>query len=131
MFFKLQKPTLLNSHMVISTENLVTQVKDFIKWAKPQLGIDIPLKVKLVPVKKTINGQFSFGSFNPNNNEIIVAYKDRHILDILRSLSHEMVHLHQNLLGELNADSGKDGSPQENQCNSFAGILMRRWNKQE
>ena len=112
-------------------QKLVAQVKDFIKWAKPQLGIDIPVKVNLVPVKKTINGQFSFGSFNPNNNEIIVAYKDRHILDILRSLSHEMVHLHQNLLGKLKDDSGNTGSNIENEANSFAGVLMRNWTKQD
>ena len=110
-------------------QELVAQVKDFIKWAKPQLGIDVPVKVKLVPVKKTINGQFSFGSFNPNNNEIIVAYKDRHILDIARTLFHEMTHLRQNLRGELNAGSGKDGSSQENQCNAVSGILMRRLSK--
>lgn len=115
----------------MNKQELVSQVEEFVKWAKPQLGIDIPVKVKLVPVKKTVNGQFSFGSFNPNNNEIVVAYKDRHILDCLRTLAHEMTHLHQNLMNQLTADSGKTGSEQENQANQFAGILMRNWTKKE
>lgn len=114
--------------MTMSTENLA-EIKKFIKWAKPHLGIDIPMKVKLVPIKKSVNGQGSFGSFNPSTNQIIVAYEGRHIIDVLRTLSHEMVHLHQNLLNKLQDGSGNTGSDIENEANALAGVLMRNWNK--
>jgi hypothetical protein len=113
----------------MSAENL-TEIKKFIKWAKPQLGIEIPIQVKLVPIKKSVNGQGSFGSFNPTTNQIIVAYEGRHIIDVLRTLGHEMVHLHQNLLNKLTDGSGKTGSNVENEANALAGVLMRNWNKQ-
>jgi hypothetical protein len=30
---------------------------------------------------------------------------------------------------ELNADSGKDGSPHENEANAQAAVVMRKWGK--
>jgi len=110
-------------------KDLKNEVSRFIKWAKPMLDINTKMKIKLVPIKKTQNNQYSFGSFNPNTNEIIIAYKDRHILDCLRTLAHEMVHLKQNINNELTDTSGETGSPEECEANSIAGILMRKWNK--
>lgn len=119
---------MINNLMNDFAQKLAT-IKEFVKWARPQLGIHGKIKIHLVKVIKSRNGQGTFGSFNPNNNEITVAYKDRHILDVLRSLAHEMVHHHQNLLNKLKDDSGKTGSDIENEANAFAGILLRNWNK--
>ena len=45
--------------------------------------------------------------------------------DILRTVGHEMVHHRQNLQGRLEKISGEDGSKEENDANSIAGILLR------
>jgi len=39
------------------------------------------------------------GSYNPFSNEIVLHINKRHIKDILRSLSHELYHHHQNCQG--------------------------------
>jgi ribosomal protein S27AE len=49
--------------------------------------------------------------------------------DILRTLAHELVHHMQNGKGELDSDSGEDGSPSENEANSTAGIIMRKFGR--
>ena len=60
---------------------------------------------------------------------IFLYIADRHILDILRSLCHEMVHHRQNLNNDLNDKAGQTGSPQENEANSVAGQIMRKYGK--
>jgi hypothetical protein len=50
--------------------------------------------------------------------------------DILRTLAHELVHHMQNGKGELNSDSGEDGSPTENEANATAGLIMRKFGRE-
>jgi Zn-dependent peptidase ImmA (M78 family) len=48
--------------------------------------------------------------------------------DILRTLAHELVHHMQNLKGdELNGD---DGSEIENEANAQAGVIMRKFGRE-
>ena len=54
-----------------------------------------------------------------------MAIKGRHLVDISRTLAHELVHWKQRIEGqELD---GSDGSETENQANAIAGIIMRRF----
>ena len=110
---------------------LETEIRKFIKWAKMQLKITGPIKVRLVSVRKVQNGLFSFGSFNISTEQITIGCKGRHILDIERSLAHEMVHLRQKQIGKLTnqKNAGADTSDIEGEANRIAGILMRRWNR--
>jgi hypothetical protein len=54
---------------------------------------------------------------------------NRHIMDVLRTLAHEMVHHKQDVAGQLNDRSGEDGSPEENEANAKAAVIMRLWGK--
>ena len=58
-----------------------------------------------------------------------VGIANRHPVDILRTVAHELVHYRQDIRGELNDQSGETGSPEENQANAVAGIVMRHFNK--
>jgi hypothetical protein len=60
---------------------------------------------------------------------LAVALANRHPVDILRTVAHELVHFKQNMNGELNPDSGETGSPHENQAHELAGVIMRHFNK--
>lgn len=53
---------------------------------------------------------------------------NRHPTDVLRTLSHELVHLAQSQIKPLSAADGVTGSDVENEANALAGILMRLWN---
>lgn len=65
----------------------------------------------------------SFGEFD--GKTIRVVTKNRHPMDVMRTLAHELTHWKQNLAGE--EMDGSDGSETENEANSMAGIIMRKF----
>jgi hypothetical protein len=67
----------------------------------------------------------TFGLFDPNTNSISVAYQDRHIMDVLRTLGHELVHHKQREEDRIQPGDGETGSEIENEANAQAGVLMR------
>lgn len=69
----------------------------------------------------------SFGTYNPLNDEIVVSKENRHPVDVLRTLAHELVHHKQRIEGK--ALDGSDGSDVENEANAVAGELMRKFRK--
>lgn len=65
----------------------------------------------------------SFGEFD--GRSIKVVTQDRHPVDVLRTLAHELVHWKQQSAGhELD---GEDGSETENTANAIAGLIMRKF----
>jgi Zn-dependent peptidase ImmA (M78 family) len=71
----------------------------------------------------------TFGLFHPENGgSIDIVIINRHPVDSLRTLAHELVHWKQMKKDELTPESGKTGSDQENEANSLAGIIMRDFN---
>ena len=74
--------------------------------------------------------QPSFGAYVPSQHHISVNPSNRNIVDVLRTLAHELVHARQNEMGILQPDSGETGSEHENDANAIAGILMRDYGKQ-
>ena len=51
-------------------------------------------------------------------------------MDVCRTLAHELVHYSQDLKNELEDDNaGATGSPQENEANAEAAVIMRNWGK--
>lgn len=92
--------------------------------------LDLPGLPKIA-IEKTLpnNGtQASFGGYNPNTKGITLAIANRHPVDILRTLAHELVHFKQDLNDELHDASGETGSDHENEANARAGVIMRRFN---
>ena len=115
-----------NSSPFISNEKFEL-LKKFIVNCKKELGVKKPLQIKM---KAKRDGELAtFAHYDLSSGEICVYVKDRHIGDIMRSVAHELKHVEQHLKGMLNADSGNDGSPHENEANSFAGIMMRKFGK--
>jgi len=92
--------------------------------------LDIKTFPKIIPVPAIDSSeQPTFGQFNFIDNIIYVAINHRHIIDILRTLAHELVHYSQNVRGQLNIENGETGSDIENEANLRAGIIMRKFAK--
>ena len=111
-----------------SKADVVQMFKDFFPLAMEVLEIDRLPKMHFAPELNTGN-QPSFGMYAPDNNFLAVALANRHPVDILRTVAHELVHYKQNMNGELTPDSGETGSPHENQAHEIAGVIMRNFNK--
>ena len=74
--------------------------------------------------------QPTFGRYVNDEKTLYVALSNRHPNDILRTIAHELVHYKQDTEHQLDHYSGETGSPEENQANALAGIVMRNFNKQ-
>jgi Zn-dependent peptidase ImmA (M78 family) len=104
---------------------------EFIAWCRPKLGLTGRIHVKLVhDVIQNVTQQ-SFGYYDPESNQIVIVCGGRHITDVLRTLSHELVHLAQAQISPLTASDGVTGSHIENEANALAGIIMRLWNSRD
>lgn len=84
------------------------------------------IKLKKIIVDKE---QPTFGVYNDKQHIIYLAIENRHALDILRTLAHELIHFKQNTEHRLTATSGGTGSEIENEANAQAAIIMRHFNK--
>lgn len=73
--------------------------------------------------------QRTFGYYDPSNQQIVVSCLDRHPLDVVRTLAHELVHRAQAEIRELTPEDGITGSDIENEANALAGILLRLYNQ--
>lgn len=101
---------------------------EFLRFACKELGINSLPKIKFTDVPIENEHSVSFACFIPASDEIHMYIKNRHLLDIFRSLSHELVHYRQKL--EFGNDlDGSTGSDHENEANSVAGQIMRKYNR--
>ena len=108
---------------------LIDALRDFLPIAVKHLELKKLPKIKLLDEVETEHMP-SFGKFSNDDRTIHLGIKNRHPNDILRTLAHEMVHYAQGQRDELDADSGATGSPEEDQANAEAGVIMREFNQQ-
>lgn len=113
----------------ISYDDAEKIISKFLTFVKNHLALDKLPKINLIKDSEYSVEYRSFGGYSPSEKSINVMISNRHIQDILRTISHELVHYNQDINGKLNMDSGKDGSPQENEANARAAVAMRQWGK--
>lgn len=120
--------TLLREALMTKEESDIRTVADFINFAKEFLGINDGVQVKLAfertPDLKTT-------AYYNSTGFLVVYVKDRAIIDVCRSIAHELVHHKQNLDGKLKdaVADGSDGSSIENEANAVAGVIIRKYGR--
>jgi len=118
----------LNERILTKKEKDIKIMAAFVNFAKAELGIDDGIKVALAyertPDIKT-TAYYNLDGF------VKIYVKDRAIIDVCRSIAHELVHHKQNLEGRLKdaTKDGEDGSDIENEANAVAGVIIRKWGK--
>ena len=81
------------------------------------------IRLKQDPEWSRRNG--TFGNYDAATNELTVSMSNRHILDVLRTVAHELVHHGQEETAPIPDDGGETGSHYENEANAVAGQIMR------
>jgi len=104
-------------------------IGDFVNYVSEYLSINKP-KIKLINSPDYTQEYHSFGGYLPLEEKIMVVVHNRNMADILRTVAHEMVHHMQNLDDRLTPTSGEDGSPDENEANSLAAVIMRKFGRE-
>ena len=104
--------------------DLLDMIKKFLPIAVKELGLATLPKMK--PLPEISGGEHpSFGRYVNGTDTLEFAINNRHPIDILRTLAHELVHHKQREDQRLKPDSGETGSDEENEANARAGIIMR------
>ena len=102
-------------------EKKLNNYKSFINFCCEEL------KVKSKPSVRLTSKELpeTFGYYDIDENSITVSYANRHQMDVMRTIAHEIVH---HLQRESKEDlDGSDGSIDENEANAIAGVVLRKW----
>lgn len=102
-------------------------VKDFVRFTKIKLNIRNDIPVELIYDLEFSRKYSSFACIMTDSKQIYVSVINRHPVDILRSLAHEMVHYKQMINGQ--SIQGHTGSRHENEANAKAGVVLRDYGK--
>jgi pyrimidine deaminase RibD-like protein len=113
----------------VTEEDMMAMIKEFMPLAMKELKLKEIPHIVLQPHIKSNDGQATFGRFVNEEEKIYLGIADRHPVDILRTLAHEMVHFKQYEQGKMYDGAGDTGSPIENEAHWVAGIIMRHFNK--
>ena len=107
-----------------SDEDMLT---DFIEFCAAELKIEkLPvIKLRRDPQWPVVNR--TFGRYNGETKTLEVSWGQRHIMDVFRTVAHELTHAHQHEREAVPATAGETGSKYENEANARAGILMREY----
>jgi len=111
----------------METAKKIEIINDFIKFCEYNLGIEQLPEIEFTKDKDWVLSIHSFGQYKNEIKSLKVYIDNRNFADILRTLSHELVHHRQNELGLLHPNAGNTGSDIENQANSISGVLMRNY----
>lgn len=128
--FKLLAPTITEESIILQPLTYDQQIFKFYKYCCDLLEIEtLP---QLIPVTDPdfLKTHTSFGCYSPSEKLISVYISNRHLVDVLRTLAHELVHHKQNEFQQLTNESGETGSDIENEANAVAAMIMRNYGRE-
>jgi hypothetical protein len=102
-------------------------LKSFARYVGRELGIKNMPKIRLKRQPEWAEQNGSFGQYVPELNELTLSLHGRHIVDVLRTLAHELTHAHQQQTTGIPDNGGDTGSEFENEANARAGEFMRHF----
>ena len=106
--------------------------REFVRFCLEHLKIEDAGELTVViSADKEMFKTFAFYSMD---TKLAAVYGvNRHILDVFRSLAHELVHYQQDLNDKITPEQvgdNNDGVNIENEANSVAGVIMRKYGRE-
>ena len=107
-------------------------IEDFVEFVKKELKIDHDVNIQLQNNKDGIKTTAVYkyqdeGDENFEQSHIKVYALGRALVDVLRSIAHEMVHHKQNEDGDLKGKHSNVGGPIEDEANAVAGEMIKAY----
>ena len=103
-------------------------LSDFVDYCVDFLEINIPPEVELVSNRENSKVRTT-AFYDPESHLIRVYSKDRAIVDICRSIAHELTHMSQNLKGQISFPVQDVGGHIEDEANAKAGEIIKAYAK--
>jgi Putative amidoligase enzyme len=106
-------------------------LRDFVDFCVAELKIDSLPVIKLRRDPQWPVAHKTFGRYINERDLLEVAWGQRHLMDVLRTVAHELTHRHQHERDgdRMGPEAGETGSEWENEANARAGILMRDYGR--
>jgi len=102
----------------------------FIEWASRILKLETTPEVELSYDTEEAQEGHHTGRHTHGDNKVWVYAKNRNLVDIYRTIFHELVHVRQGELGKIKPNSSYPGSPIERQADEMAGKYIKIFGKE-
>lgn len=106
------------------------EVQKFATWAAKQLNLEHTPKIRLSMDHEEAQTGHHTGKHTPGDDFVWVYAKNRNLVDILRTVFHELVHVRQHELNMIKPGDSYPGSPIEAQADVLAGKYIKIYGKQ-
>jgi len=103
--------------------NKTPEMSKFEKFAAAHLGLKKLPEIHYVGHDE--DAKKAFGDFTQHDDKIRVRTVDRHPIDVMRTLAHELAHYKWKLEGKVG--DNKPGGASENYAHEKAGEIMRKY----
>jgi hypothetical protein len=105
--------------------DLEKEVEKFVDWSVRVLDLKTKPKIELSQDTEEAQSQHHTGSHQEGSNRVWVYAKNRNLVDILRTVFHELVHVRQSELNMIKPGDSYPGSPIEVMADMLAGKYIK------
>lgn len=105
--------------------DLADEVDKFAEWASEILNLQNPVKIELSMDTEEAQTNHHTGGHTMGSDIIWVYAKNRNLVDMLRTVFHELVHVRQGELGMIKPGDSYPGSPIEAMADMLAGKYIK------
>jgi hypothetical protein len=109
---------------------LQSEVDKFCEWAGNRLHLKSMPKIELSMDTEEAQNNHHTGSHHMGGDTIWVYVNNRNLVDILRTVFHELVHVRQDELGMIKPGDSYPGSPIEAMADMLAGKYIKIYGEQ-
>ena len=93
-----------------NNNHLQAMLEDYYPYVKERLGFNVDPSISFAKDEENSKNPLGkTGYYNPNTYDVVVYTSGRHVKDVMRSLSHELVHHAQNCRGDFGGSSSVAG----------------------
>lgn len=110
--------------------DLQQEVDKFCDWAAKRLHLKSMPKIELSMDTEEAQNNHHTGSHHMGGDTIWVYVNNRNLVDILRTVFHELVHVRQDELGMIEPGDSYPGSPIEAMADMLAGKYIKIYGEQ-
>jgi hypothetical protein len=105
--------------------DLQGEVDKFVEWTAKRLNLKKVPAIELSMDTEEAQGNHHTGGHVPGEDSVWVYAKNRNLVDILRTVFHELVHVRQHEIGMIKPGDSYPGSPIESMADMLAGKYIK------
>jgi AraC-like DNA-binding protein len=105
--------------------DLASEVQKFVDWAANRLNLKKVPSIELSMDSEEAQTNHHTGGHVPGEDSVWVYAKNRNLVDILRTVFHELVHVRQHEIGMIKPGDSYPGSPIEAMADMLAGKYIK------